>query len=353
MRKKTLYIHAGIFKTGSTYLQSTLRHNRDNLFENGVYYPKISKRESTGYFDVTTGNGAKPFSRPDKFQKYLSRLVKSDRSVLLSGEAIFTNLVNNDLTGVLFEFFESSSFEEMKFIFFARDPIDQASSVWAENVTQHGFATSLEEWFHQAENIPCLAQCLETLRSAAKADITVINYSARKKQILEDFSEWLDVKLTEDRSRSQLGTVNRSLTAGEQELLLSINRACGAQAAFLGIELCSKLTDIQGELRYPSKAAQRALLENLRPHIDTINSFLPEDQKLNEEVKPESKPQSDFTFLKKQLDLVGALLGGEINRLNVELDKAVAERDRATERSRLLSLPRLESVRNVLSQKRK
>jgi len=38
-RKKSLFIHAGTYKTGTTYFQHRLYHNRERLREAGIYYP--------------------------------------------------------------------------------------------------------------------------------------------------------------------------------------------------------------------------------------------------------------------------------------------------------------------------
>lgn len=43
---KTIYIHIGTEKTGTTYIQSTLKNNRDTLLKAGVLYPAIGISEN-------------------------------------------------------------------------------------------------------------------------------------------------------------------------------------------------------------------------------------------------------------------------------------------------------------------
>ncbi|MEL7280089.1 MAG: hypothetical protein AAFY35_16125 [Pseudomonadota bacterium] len=313
-KTKTLFVHAGIFKTGSSYLQSAIRHNKAFLARQGVIYAEGDDRNVTGFHAISAGNVMWPFIAPDQFERLCEPLLGHDGSVLLSSEQIFEGLAIHNLFDRFFDLSQRNGFERIKFLFFVRNPIRQAASRWAEALVREGMTTDLEEWLPSAPDIPRLAACLQELTARPLAEVSVINYSVRKHHLANDLLDWLELDSTEgfeDRSDER---VNRTLTLAEQDLQLAVNRAAQEGFSGLGKALCQELPHLEGELAFPSREAQQSLWDRIGACVHAINTHLPPDQHVEFDLQPKTHVTSDVSFSREQLGVIASVLGQQFKR---------------------------------------
>lgn len=143
MRK--IYLHIGIWKTGTTTIQKTLHSSRDILMQNDVYYPDI---DSNHTFMASAFHDA-----PDDFIVAKSRGISGDilsewhRSSLKKFETEIAETTNTVISSeflldlskhkirTLKEYLEKH-FDEIAIITYIRHPIDHVTSAINEQVKQ-------------------------------------------------------------------------------------------------------------------------------------------------------------------------------------------------------------------------
>src|SRR6056297_1366773 len=96
--KPTLYLHCGMYKTGSSFLQTMFVRNRDLLRGNGIHYPKSEKELDMYEGRITAGNGIHLSRALTEKESDVIELLSSDLthakkrnmdSVLYSSEFLF------------------------------------------------------------------------------------------------------------------------------------------------------------------------------------------------------------------------------------------------------------------------
>lgn len=144
---KQVYIHIGLHKTGSTYIQKVFADNRTVLQEAGIEYPKLGAEFLYGHHNIAWSliPGHVLENTDDfTFDKLLTHLSASlSKRFLISSED--------------FEFFQTVQIDKLhhllsdydtKIVMYIRDPVDALYSRWQESV-KHGDTTSLEAYYRQ------------------------------------------------------------------------------------------------------------------------------------------------------------------------------------------------------------
>ena len=118
---KTLYLHIGHTKTGSSWLQQLLFINRTKLHELGIqYWFSESELNDPAYpTAIHWGNGKYVFSSREKLETYFNALPESDAS-LLSAEEIFYDLVYWRRIAFPIDYFRSKGYQRIKSLPFSR-----------------------------------------------------------------------------------------------------------------------------------------------------------------------------------------------------------------------------------------
>lgn len=93
MRNKTLYLHVGAHKTGSTILQSFLHFNRRLLNRLGYYYPKINRGRNYLYQHGYLASLLK--SNENEFYRHISKYPKNKNLILSSECFLFRNKIKH------------------------------------------------------------------------------------------------------------------------------------------------------------------------------------------------------------------------------------------------------------------
>ncbi|MPZ65618.1 MAG: hypothetical protein GEU83_08915 [Pseudonocardiaceae bacterium] len=132
MDRPVVYLHVGGPKTGTTYLQAVLWHNRDALRRDGLLYPG---RDSCSQFHAVQDllrisfNGYDDPSVADAWDRLISELRSEPGSVLISHELLALAAAEHVEHAM-----QALSFAEIHVIYTVRDLARQVPSVWQEDL---------------------------------------------------------------------------------------------------------------------------------------------------------------------------------------------------------------------------
>lgn len=217
--RPTLYLHVGLRKTGSSYIQTALAMNRSKLYREGhLWYPRPTDQESALRGKTSSGNAP---SR--KLWKTLERIrpqLRKGRNVLVSREQFFdttAEILGVEATKAVLEreVIRTIQVADIKMLLFVRDPLDWCFSMYSQEVKHSRITVSFQDWLQTGIGFPPRTLELIEWFSALGVEIEVENYTTVKSHILDRFMEWLDLPATLRLSTPGFGPVNRSLNLGE------------------------------------------------------------------------------------------------------------------------------------------
>lgn len=261
---RSLLVHVGHGKTGSSYIQSALAGSRDTLRAHDIAYPIAEDRAqaaqdggiSSGNLRYVAGSLRALLNTPQ---------AEGAAQILLSSESLFSTLIRG---GEAFLAEAQSVFPgiEVKAMIYIRDPMDHAVSCYHQDVKRGGFTGSFAQSL-AGYNIPQKVGSFLRLFTEAGVDVTVRNYSRHSKAILPSFERWLGLP-GGSLALPPVGQVNRSLTLGEIALQKAFNVHFGKEARrFVSDPLCTQLPDIRSELPPLAEADLAAFLDRMRAMI--------------------------------------------------------------------------------------
>jgi hypothetical protein len=133
--KKTLYVHIGAHKTGTSALQDFLSSNRKILETKGYLYPGQKPAHHEMVKDIvalaTPGAGKKP---APSLRKYLDEISKSDLNTVILSSEEFEGL--GDRVTLLKKIIDNKF--AIKIIFYVRRQDDRIESMYNQRVRQEG-----------------------------------------------------------------------------------------------------------------------------------------------------------------------------------------------------------------------
>ncbi len=239
LNNKTLFIHAGGAKTGSSALQNFFELNKNELKSYHLDYENSQKLlfEQEHIF----GNGMYLF---DKLND--ANLNDQDLDIVLasyfsqSSKAVCSNEYFQALNEATWQKLIASSNRlkiKLVIIFYIRDVAPFFLSVYDQVIKRHGEYLPITTW---ADNWPW--EHLDTLKILINfkdtIKIKVVSYDANKSNLIGSFLDLIGLDSNyiireEDKSR----IVNRSLTEIERNILLSVNKE-------FSDKFCGEITDL-------------------------------------------------------------------------------------------------------------
>ncbi|NHK28149.1 hypothetical protein FF098_009565 [Parvularcula flava] len=153
---KTLYLHAGFSKTGSSSLQLFLRENAARLSHEGIIYPE-PPRLADRLIDNPAGNGVflrafleNPADKAGRaaVKGHLTRLAKGPHDrIILSNESL--HQMSEDGFRALKAVLQDLSLKPV-FVIVARDVIEHSLSAYRQRVGHEGLALGIEDYLMRA-----------------------------------------------------------------------------------------------------------------------------------------------------------------------------------------------------------
>lgn len=305
---KSLYLHIGHNKTGSSYVQSSLACSIDKLLDQGIVYPESINIERAAKGEITNGT-FDSFLKVLKNDEFLSP--NCQNRFLFSSEILFQSFVDEVFQESFREFINKNDIASVKVLLFLRDPVSHACSSYQQLTKRAGFDKPIKALPFENFDVPRnVNNVLDFLESLQQINVTVKNYSREKNHIISVVEEWLELPSGTLRI-PKTRIVNRSLTFSELELQRFVNVDLGSSGNVLADHLCNNLPDISSDEVRPSIAIQENLWDNLMPEIGKVNARVAPEAKYDRDrdiTDPKQYDDDLFVFSQAQLEVIASCI---------------------------------------------
>ena len=148
-KSKTVFIHIGFMKTGTSAIQSFLNSNEKLLKKHGFYYPEVNKK-AMNYLGFSLLDEVPPKihnklpeSRQDLYEKLKKEIDKTKLDKIILSTEAFSLITTNYFIGEkaprrLLEFFKDKNYE-FKIIAFIRRQDEYLESQYNQHIKTHNF----------------------------------------------------------------------------------------------------------------------------------------------------------------------------------------------------------------------
>jgi len=290
---RTLYLHIGHRKTGSSYIQYCLAASKSALQSAGIDYP-ISEEISQQAINrlPTSGNGlelARALKRGDRQVVRDHLFPANSLDTLYSAEQLLSVLSLPAAADLLFSEAVNAQVSRISILLFIREPIDHVVSAYGQEVKRNygSFDVNIDDYFAQYNQPAKVLAALESFgRWPDLVSTEIYNYSRCTEDLAELCFHWLGFGVSGERGPAPRladsgasKRVNRSLTVAEFEFCKSLMEM-GMKPNRLSDALVSTLPEIRSDLfdhLAQLAAPQIALLSTrLQPVLNRVNPLLPE-----------------------------------------------------------------------------
>jgi hypothetical protein len=275
MADKTLFVHAGGSKTGSSALQNFFHFNASQLKNFGFAYENRFPIEHE--HEIANSNGrllynlisSSTFADDDIDTLLLSYFGRCDNAICSSEFLAELNV------GGWKRLHESSIRigVQLKVIFYVRNVIPFFQSAYDQIIKRHGAHQLFDDWVAKAfwQHGKSLMRIANEL---PRSNIQVIQFEQERNHLIRGFLDILGVDPSFSIDlRDQRRQVNRSLTREERKVLIAVNKVLGpAYSAELSDLLIYANPNARGEPASYSQATVDLLLERFNPEVDWVNS---------------------------------------------------------------------------------
>jgi hypothetical protein len=251
VKPRTVVLHVGASKTGTSAIQTWLARNQQRLEEHGSSYPsQLGGLDSAIEGKITTGNAAKLASRilqngersvdtSPKFVSWLNRLLDHPADTILLSDKILQSCNEDGL--IYLKFLFENGGRQVRIIYVVRNVADHFFSKWGQQVNILGEYVRWEE--SSSKKIMKFPFSLDHFAIfCGREFIQVIYYERNKYDIVRPFLALLTPAEFGDRLVER---VNRSLSPREMELMRAFNLAVaqGTKDASVRAGLARGLSD--------------------------------------------------------------------------------------------------------------
>ena len=304
MQHKTIFLHAGGPKAGSSALQVFLSLNAERLQELGFVYSKCGlpvKEE----FTVTAGNGVNLYAalsdhhtsdvvwRSDIRKALLSYFTEDKCYAICSSENF--SLLTEECWTVLREI-AAEEHVAVVACYYVRNLADFLSSSYDQSL-RHGYCFTWAKFLKETkvwEHYKAL-QLLE--RTFDREALRVISYDQCRKRITESFLEVLGISGHFDANivnRGNQRIVNRSMTSAERDIIIAINNSApGRLSSVVSDALMIGNRHARPEPNHIDEEEMLRLEEVFGPQIQWINDSFFAGQNVVKIVEPAASVETD------------------------------------------------------------
>ena len=284
MKRKTIYLHIGHGKTGTTATQSAFSIAAEELKKIGFFYPvDIIKSTKENCFEITGGNWK---IDPNKsIQQQLQDHIDSNQNfdtLILSSESLFWQI------DTLLENKQEWEHQfDLKVILAVRDVEEMLSSEYQQRIKRHGEKRPYEQFLRSRKYISShhkrAALVLKLLRNN-NISIHTFNYSKNKLNISEIIFNVINANEQFPRNKMEGMIINRSLSQKELQFLTMINALYYEKYPWISTKLsdslAKQLPNVQSQTCRLSPNSRKLLYETNDLFIEEINRFLDSKQEL-------------------------------------------------------------------------
>lgn len=227
--KMQLYLHFGIYKAGSSYLQYVCAANKTFLKEKGYFFPDSAEDHKMIAGKISKGNAGNlsddiKLDRLDKVEKQISKWVKQASEekldkILISSEAMVHQLVSKDSVELFLKACDRKGIIKVHAMGFFRELVDHAISTYKHRAKSGRFP-DFEYWLKNHYETPeVLKQLSIVYKEERNIAWTFREFKKDSQYMLKVFfKDWLNIQMPELPDKPQ---VNESLTLSE---ILLINK---------------------------------------------------------------------------------------------------------------------------------
>lgn len=271
---KTLYLHIGHGKTGSSFIQSVLANNIRKLEEHGILYPlEKADQKAAEKGKVTSGSGGL-IAHPD-WPRYAN--LPPNKSILVSFEGLQNRLVRNPERELeLWEDWRTTlGCDRISVLLLIRDPIEHAASSFQQSAKSGKLSVdSLSDYFLTYDRPTMVLQALQHLTSSSFISTTTKNYSRCKSSLIEVVCSWLDIPVGTLSNSDTQKQVNRSLTYSELKIVLALSRLSPKLSLRLANRFSNTLPNRESFRAVPSVESQEKMILLQSEAISKVSEFV-------------------------------------------------------------------------------
>ncbi|NHK29526.1 hypothetical protein FF098_016575 [Parvularcula flava] len=321
--RRTVYLHVGHGKTGSSFLQSALALSADRLAQGHILYPDLTNSFAAAKAGrITSGNIHVDKSPLIEFIRQADKNNPGDLPLLFSNEMTFGYMLRPESPERLKKIIEEGY--ELKVLCFTRNPLDHAVSLYQQTVKRSGNTKELAD-FLQVYRVPGEVLRFIKMLNELGVETRISNYNNNKKRLLNVLEDWLGLEQN-FLEKPERKTVNRSVTNGELMLQLEFNRHLGKRSSSLISDpLCNQLPDIKSEYPAIYREELAPFIERMKQAVAPVNALLPPEEayvvpSIDEAIQKFGNPDDPqlMSFSRQQLEVIARKLSKFIISLEKE-----------------------------------
>jgi hypothetical protein len=324
--KPILYLHCGMYKTGSSFLQTMFVRNRDLLMSRGIHYPKSEKELEMYKGEISPGNGIHLSDSLSQDESVIINLLSADLAeskkmgmdtLLYSSERLFHQFHEKDTVHKLQLAAHEAGFGKIDALLYFRDPVSHALSTYKHRA-KYGDHQDFSNWLQEKYEIFELIRTFLEYSEDSKIQWTCRRYKPDSAYMVRSsFVDWLGTAAPDIPDDDR---VNPSLQLNEIRVLQSLKKEYPGCENFLREALLSlhredKESEKGLKEEYSSLIAEKWLLH--KPMLNSLNSLMNENEKLSIETGSKPSENQPFTSLsEKQIQAVAEGMKSYLNSQN-------------------------------------
>lgn len=315
-----LYIHFGIYKAGSSYLQYVSIKHKEFLKINGFYFPSSAYDSAMLSGQISPGNAKELHdllnigNRKIIVKLFKGWQISADKagcsSVLITAESLVHNLANEHQLSLLEEIANDNGFDEVHAMGYFRNLSEHALSTYKHR-GKSGKIPDYETWLEHVYETPYV---IERLLHTVEYSSIVWQFRLFKKDsdymLKVFFNDWLQIEKPELPERPK---VNESVTLSEIRVMNKMHEIFPSTTdifvnEFKRLESREKATDEHLDRIFLSVAF--TILSKHQMIINELNKYLPKGDKLlisdKTYEKIDKKYENTINLSDDQLNIISA-----------------------------------------------
>lgn len=285
-----LYIHFGINKTASSFLQTICAQNRSYLQESGYYFPRGDREKDLINGRISPGNtqqldkflvqgNAEKVSDVLRVWRKEGQNIGCDK-VLISGESLINAFARKKCLEKLCRAAKSEGFEELSALAFLRDPVEHCLSTYKHRA-KRGTIPDFEAWVKADYETMVVLQGFIIHFRDFDIDWNLRKYSKDANKMAKAFFiDWLDLEVPSYRKDQR---VNSSLSLSELLVIRQFGNEDKKVLPFL-YDAFTRLASLDKSVDKALLTSHKQIiydhLSNYSDLIALINQHLPEEEQL-------------------------------------------------------------------------